>query len=208
LGYDRAILRRRLVVLGIVAILVAWVACSHQRGSQGSGPGAGEPPHVSYARELWPHWRDADHDCQNTRNEVLIAESLVPVTFADPRHCKVARGRWRCPYTGRVFTDPHELDIDHLVPLAQAHASGGDRWTRRRREAYANDLRDPDHLVAVSRGANRAKGAQAPDTWLPAERASWCWYAAAWKHVKTRWALVMREPERKAVEQLLVRCAP
>ena len=199
-------MHRRLVVLTLLAILVAWMACVRQRGAPPTLPQPAEPTPVPYARELWPHWDDADHDCQNTRNEVLIAESLEPVTFADGHHCKVAHGRWRCPYTGRVFTDPHELDVDHLVPLAEAHASGGNRWTRRRRQAYANDLRDPNHLVAVYRGANRATGAHAPDAWLPAERGSWCWYAAAWKHVKTRWALTMRKPEREALQRLLAHC--
>ncbi len=194
-----------MIVLGLVAILLAWAAC-HQRASQGTVPGASEPARLPYARASWPHWNDEDHDCQNTRNEVLIAESTVPVTFADARHCKVAKGSWRCPYTGRIFTDPHELDVDHLVPLANAHASGGDRWTRRRRQAYANDLRDPDQLVAVARGANRAKGAQSPDLWLPTEQSSWCWYARAWQKVKARWALVMTPREQAAIRDVLARC--
>jgi hypothetical protein len=199
-------LQRRLLIVALVATLLAWAACNRHRSSPSTLPPASEPSRLPYARESWPHWKDEDHDCQNTRNEVLIAESLAPVTFADPRHCKVAKGRWRCPYTGRIFTDPHELDIDHLVPLANAHGSGGDRWTRRRKQAYANDLRDPDHLVAVARGANRAKGAQSPDLWLPPEQSSWCWYAHAWLHVKERWALAMTARERKAVDELLAHC--
>ena len=37
------------------------------------------------------------------------------------RGCKVIAGRWEDPYTGRVSTDPRDLDIDHFIPLAEMH---------------------------------------------------------------------------------------
>ena len=69
-------------------------------------------------RKLYGSWIDQDDDCQNTRNEVLIAERTVPVTL-DAKGCRVISGRWQDPYTGRVFTDPRRLDIDHFIPLAE-----------------------------------------------------------------------------------------
>ena len=148
-----------------------------------------------YERDAWEHWIDADSDCQDTRQEVLIAESRIPVTFADPGRCRVASGRWRCPYTGRVFTDPSELDVDHLVPLHAAHRAGGKSWSARRRRDYANDLQDPDHLVAVGASANRSKGDKEPHRWMPEAREERCRYLDAWTQVKERWDLEMEPAE-------------
>jgi hypothetical protein len=85
------------------------------------------------------------------------------VIFADPGECRVGGGVWRDPYTGRTFSNPSDLDIDHMVPLGHAHASGGHAWDASRRRQYANDLRYRWHLLAVYRSANRAKGDRSPD---------------------------------------------
>jgi len=162
---------------------------------------------ATYDRHAWPHWSDADGDCQDTRQEVLVAESEVPVTFHSSRRCRVKRGRWRCPYTGRTFTDPHDLDVDHLVPLAEAHRSGGHAWDRARRERYANALEHPDHLVAVQAGANRAKGDKGPDAWMPEAAGYRCAYLEAWRGVKARWRLEMDPVELRYVEQAEQACA-
>ncbi|MEX1363312.1 MAG: DUF1524 domain-containing protein [Nannocystaceae bacterium] len=165
-------------------------------------PGPAEP----YDRGSWSHWVDVDGDCQDTRQEVLIAESEIPVRFRGGGRCKVASGRWRCPYTGRVITDPRRLDVDHLVPLHEAHRSGGDRWSRPRRERYANELDDADHLVAVEAGANRSKGDKAPDAWMPADPDGRCQYLRQWLSVKRRWSLRLRDEERRFIERGLQRC--
>ncbi len=51
----------------------------------------------------WPHWEDLDGDCQNTRAEILIRDSRIPVQFKDHRECSVVAGEWFGPYTGRPF---------------------------------------------------------------------------------------------------------
>ena len=158
-----------------------------------------------YTREDWPHWLDADGDCLDTRHEVLMAESLEPVQLAFTG-CAVTAGQWDDPFTGEAITDPAALDVDHLVPLAEAHRSGGHAWSRERRAAYANDLDDPRSLTAVLAAANRSKGDQGPEDWLPPDPANHCRYAVDWVAVKARWGLSMDERERITLGNLLRAC--
>jgi len=161
---------------------------------------------VHYERSLYKHWIDADHDCQNTRQEVLIIESVVAVTL-DATGCKVLRGRWLDPYTGKVFTDPRKLHIDHFIPLAEVHRSGGYQWDAERRRSYANDLFAPSTLIAVAAGANSSKGARDPAKWMPPNEAFHCQYVMSWVEVKTRWGLLMDPKERSKVRAVLAKCS-
>lgn len=182
---------------------VIWVL--RHFGPPQLGPTTSDPAR-GYDRAAWPHWSDADGDCQDTRHEVLIAESEIPVKFETRERCRVKVGRWRCPYTGRTFTDPRKLDVDHLVPLAEAHRSGGYAWDRAKRERYANALDEPAHLVAVERESNRAKADKGPEAWMPRSEAYRCEYVDAWREIKARWDLEMDPRERDYVEQARRAC--
>ncbi|MCI0628233.1 MAG: HNH endonuclease family protein [Acidobacteria bacterium] len=119
----------------------------------------------AYDRDDWKHWIDADGDCQNTRNEVLIRDSTAPVTFkprADGKQCTVSSGRWVDPYSTEIFTDPKDLDIDHVVALQNAHLSGGWSWDAEKRKDYANSLADSAHLLAVKASPEPPEGRQGP----------------------------------------------
>ena len=86
-----------------------------------------DPP---YDRDLYNHWIDADGDHEDTRQEVLIEESLIPVTIETKPNGKrkVIDGLWVGVYTGTVTTDPKDLQIDHMIPLKEVHISGGHAW--------------------------------------------------------------------------------
>ena len=161
----------------------------------------------TYDRHDWRHWTDADGDCQDARQEVLVAESQTVPGFRTDRKCQVTSGEWLAPYTDTVVTDPGRLDIDHMVPLGNAHASGAWRWSADDRERYANYLRDPQHLIAVTASANRSKGARGPEAWKPADQSYWCQYATDWITIKDTWKLTVTQQEHTALVQLLNTCA-
>ena len=160
-----------------------------------------------YDRDDWKHWVDADGDCQDARNEVLIAESRTAVTFRTDRKCRVAAGEWLTPYGKVIVTDPSKLDVDHMVPLGNAHGSGASHWTDQRKERYANYLSDPQHLIAVTASANRSKGARGPEDWTPEDRTYWCQYAVDWITIKHHWHLYVTQREHDSLVEMLNTCA-
>ena len=160
-----------------------------------------------YDRGDWRHWTDEDSDCQDTRQEVLIQESVSPVEYNDDR-CRVESGEWNGPYTGEQFTNPRDLDVDHMVPLANAHRSGGWAWSQDEKRRYANDLSYDGHLIAVQNSANRAKGADGPEEWRPPDQDYWCQYAIDWVRIKQTWKLTVIEAEATALSEMLNTCSP
>ena len=117
-----------------------------------------------------------------TRHLVLAEESEVPVEWDTRKKLhKVTSGKWTCQYTGRPFTDPKDLQIDHLVPLKEVHYSGGFLWSPQKREEYANDMTDPNTLIAVHGRANMSKGERDPARWMPEKNK--CQYLSQWQSV-------------------------
>ena len=159
-----------------------------------------------YDRHDWKHWTDADRDCQDARNEVLIAESRTAVAYRTDRKCRVTTGEWLAPYSNTIVTDPGRLDVDHMVPLGNAHDSGAWQWSANRREQYANYLGDPQHLIAVTASANRSKGARGPDQWKPEDRTYWCRYATDWIRIKDTWDLTVTQHEYDALVEMVNTC--
>ncbi|MCE6958254.1 HNH endonuclease family protein [Cereibacter sphaeroides] len=151
-----------------------------------------------YDRDLYGGWTDADGDCRNTRAEVLESLATGPVSWS-ANGCSVKHGRWNDPYTGRIFTEAHDLDIDHMVPLAWAHAHGAAAWSTAARAAFAND---PVNLFAVEASVNREKGASGPLEWLPPNAAYRCEYVTRFHRIVLMKGLVYAPGEREAMDRL------
>lgn len=197
-------MRLFLPLILIVAAAYAYLIETN-KGDPTTAQTSEAPIKVEYDRKLYKHWTDEDKDCQDTRQEVLISESIEPIIL-DDRGCRVISGLWYDPFTGNTFTDPSDLDIDHLVPLKEAHLSGAHSWTVSMREQYANDVDNPDSLIAVSKSANRSKGAKDVATWLPPNEEFHCEYVRRWIAVKDDWGMVMDALESEAVKTILEGC--
>lgn len=178
----------------------------HKDGGVGWVWGSNVVIYPEYVKSDWRHWIDVDGDCQTTRDEVLIEESEIPVTFKTNNNCIVESGRWTDSYTGEIFTDPKELDVVHLVPLKNAHRSGGWEWTYQMKSGYANYMAHPEHLIAVKASATRSKGAKGPDEWLPDNQQYRCQYVKDWDSIKNRWNLTLTESEIITIQEVKSAC--
>lgn len=143
-----------------------------------------------YNRKDWGNWIDEDKNGLNTRHEVLVEESLIKPVISNN---KVIKGKWFDKYTGKYFTNPSDLDIDHLVPLKNAHISGASNWSKKKKNRYYNYLKYDNHLIAVSKSANRNKSDKSPVNWLPPNKEYQCEYVREWFKIKTAWGLTIEE---------------
>ncbi|GAA3755516.1 HNH endonuclease family protein [Plantactinospora mayteni] len=156
---------------------------------------------TGYSRDLFPHWITISGAC-NTRETVLRRDgSGVSVDSS----CYPTSGSWYSPYDGATWTNPADVDIDHIVPLAEAWRSGASSWTTSRRQSFANDLNGPQ-LIAVTDNVNQSKGDQDPSTWKPSRTAYHCTYAKMWIRTKYNWGLHLQSAEKSALQTMLNTC--
>jgi len=158
---------------------------------------------TKYQRSKFKHWIDADRNGCDTRREVLIAEARKRVKVG--KGCWVTKGRWTSYFDNKKHTRASSLDIDHLVPLAEAWRLGASTWNASTRQAFANDLKYGPSLVAVTASVNRSKGDKDPASWLPHKNK--CRYVSEWVGVKYRWTLSVDKQEKKAIARTLSNCA-
>ena len=163
-----------------------------------------EAEHVGgYKRTLFANWYDADGDGCNTRQEVLIAESIIPAKIS--AKCKVT-GKWFSVYDRVTTTDSSSFDIDHMVPLKEAWDSGAWNWNEDQRKKFANDLDKSFFLIAVTASSNRSKGERDPAEWMPTSARYRCEYARIWVKIKRAWDLSVDPTENTFLKSTLARC--
>ena len=149
-----------------------------------------------YNRSAFKHWIDADRNGCNARAEVLIEEAVVKPKIG--AKCKLTGGKWFSAYDGKTITNASLLDVDHMVPLAEAWRSGAWKWTAAQRQAYANDLDNSEALIAVTLSTNRSKGDKDPSLWMPS--IDQCTYIQNWISIKSKYSLTA---DRKESEKLI-----
>ena len=157
---------------------------------------------TGYKRNLFIHWADLDGNGCDTREEVLMRDSLSKPQV-DPYRCYVVAGDWASPYDGKNLSDRGDVDIDHVVALKEAWDSGAWAWSESQRKAYANDMTDPRTLIAVTDRVNMSKSDKDPSNWMPPLRSYWCTYLGDWISVKARWSLSMDQSEFGRISNLL-----
>lgn len=216
----------------LLLLIVAYVAVRNA-GDEGDGPAAAPPPAAApaeapgsdrsavellatlgvtgeasrggYEREAFGgDWLVGADGC-DVRIHVLVEESQVPVTRAADG-CTIAEGEWLSLYDGYSTPNPEELEIDHMVPLAEAWDSGAGAWSAERRESFANDTTRPDALIAVTAAMNQSKSDRDPAEWMPPNRDAWCRYADAFVTQKAAWKLTIDPAEREALHNILTSC--
>ncbi|WP_320775015.1 HNH endonuclease family protein [Streptomyces sp. CRN 30] len=156
---------------------------------------------TGYDRDLFPHWITQSGTC-NTRETVLKRDGSNVVTDSA---CASTSGSWYSPYDGATWTAASDVDIDHLVPLAEAWDSGASGWTTSRRQSFANDLTRPQ-LLAVTDNVNQSKSDQDPAEWMPSRTAYRCTYVRAWVQVKYYYGLSVDSAEKSALTSYLASC--
>jgi Protein of unknown function (DUF1524) len=156
---------------------------------------------AGYSRDQFPHWIIQSGNC-DTRETVLRRDGTgVTVDGA----CRPTDGDWYSVYDAVWVSDSSEVDIDHIVALAEAWRSGANSWTISRRQQFANDL-EIAQLIAVSQSSNASKGDSDPSEWRPPNTNTWCIYAREWIWVKDTYGLALDSPEKTALGSMLDDC--
>ncbi|MEU8364941.1 HNH endonuclease family protein [Nonomuraea sp. NPDC048882] len=158
---------------------------------------------TGYKRTSFRHWVDGDGDGCSARNEVLIAEAIDKP--AQGAQCKLSGGIWYSYYDDTIVDNASKLDVDHMVPLAEAWDSGASAWDAKKRQDYANYLDHPEHLVAVTARSNRQKADKDPADWLPIAAVR-CRYIGEWIAIKRHWGLAIDEREKTALTEQAAAC--
>ncbi len=168
----------------------------------------GRAPMTGYDRDRFgAAWLDTDRNGCDTRNDMLTRDLTHRAYESGTHDCVVVSGDLADPYTATrihfVKGDGNLVDIDHVVALGNAWATGAFRWDIRKRAALAND---PMNLLSVDASANRQKGDGDTATWLPSNKRYRCAYVARQVGVKAKYRLWVTPAEKDAMAGILDTC--
>lgn len=168
-------------------------------------PVKGRAPMTGYSRDLFGgDWSDVDGNGCDTRSDVLRRDLVERIMSS---RCSVMSGvLYPDPFTGRPLTyvrGRSVVDIDHVVALGNAWATGAQQLSPAARIQLAND---PLNLLAVSASANRQKQDGDAATWLPSNKAFRCAYVARQVAVKAKYRLWVTSAEKSAIQRVLAPC--
>ena len=175
----------------------------------------GRAPMTGYTREQFgPSWTDdvnvpGGHNGCDTRNDVLRRDLVRLVIKPGSNGCTVQSGTLYDPYTAKVIPFARgvqtstAVQIDHVVALGNAWATGAQNLSAAERTQLAND---PINLQATDGPTNTAKGDGDAATWLPPQKSFRCTYVARQVAVKSKYRLWVTLAERNAIAGLLRGC--
>lgn len=186
-------------------------------------------PHLDgYAgnrEKLFGKWQNSSQLCgSGTTRDLIMKRDMTSTTMTSS--CKVQTGILQDPYTGKTIRFDRSkssltVQIDHVVAVQDAWASGLWGASAQERLEYAND---PDVLLAVDGPANEQKGSgvaslissksrQAAtraqwggEVWLPSNKSYRCSYMVKRVQIKTKYGLSMTSAEKAETKQLLESC--
>ena len=170
--------------------------CLNSGGRLSKGTKANKSPSnkgvsTKYNRSEFGHgWGDSDKDCQNSRMETLISQSVGQIRYKTAKQCQVIAGKWISPFTGEAIYKASDIDIDHVVALKWAWKHGANNWSKDKRVMFAND---PANLISVELRLNRQKGAKGLDEWLPPKNQ--CQYIVRFLRVSKKYGIKLSTDE-------------
>lgn len=107
------------------------------------------------------------------------------------------------PYELRWYDSRDSVDIEHIVAIREAHASGlcSDSIDGDVREQFANDTLN---LVLVNSSINRSKGGQDAGLWWPPHNQ--CWFARQIIEVRNAYQLSVDPKEKDSLAEKINAC--
>jgi len=136
----------------------------------------------SYDRDQWlPHWKTS-RVCHDTRNQYITSHDSLKGS------CDTSEGSWYDLYNNATITTRSKIDLDHLVSLKDADASGGASWTSFQKFQFANDSAN---FQITTGKTNRSKGSKTPLNWSP--KSNRCEFISRYVGIKQKYKLAIQD---------------